>query len=97
MTLNIITYHPWFYFKLASHNDYFGVFSWCCISDVTAEIYSSDVTFNIASDLSQPIGKTDCSSTAKNRTNSVPKVRKMKSQKVSSYPVDGRGNVLNNE
>ena len=46
-------------------------FSWWCKSDVTSEIYSSDVTFSIACELSQPMGKTEFSSTAKNRTNPV--------------------------
>ena len=41
------------------------------ISDVTTEISSSDVTFNVAYELLQPIGKTKVSSTTKNRTNSV--------------------------
>ena len=37
------------------------------ISDVTSEIKSSDVTFNITCELSQPMGKTEFSSTAENR------------------------------
>ena len=40
-------------------------------SDVIIEIQHSDVTFNVAYELSQPMGKTEFSSTAKNRTNSV--------------------------
>ena len=35
------------------------------ISDVTSEIYNSDVTFKVACKLSQPIGKTEFSSIAK--------------------------------
>ena len=35
-------------------------------NDVTSEIKCSDVTFNIACELSQPVGKTEFSSTAKN-------------------------------
>ena len=42
-----------------------------CKSDVTSEIETSDVMFNIACELSQPMGKTKFSSTAKNRTNSI--------------------------
>ena len=34
-------------------------------SDVTSEIYSSDVAFNVAYELSQPMGETELSSTAK--------------------------------
>ena len=41
------------------------------ISYVTIDFYSSDVTFNIVCELSQPMGKTEFSSTAKSRSNSV--------------------------
>ena len=37
------------------------------LSDVTDEMLSLDVTFNIACELCQPMGKTEVSSTAKNR------------------------------
>ena len=40
-------------------------------NDVTSEIQNSDITFNAPCELSQPIGKTEFSITAKNRTNSV--------------------------
>ena len=46
-------------------------FTLWCISDVTSEIQSSDVMFNVGCELSQPMGKTEFSSKAKNRTNSV--------------------------
>ena len=49
----------------------FGVFSCWYKNDVTSEIYSSEVTFNIECEMSQPIGKTEFSSTAKNGINSV--------------------------
>ena len=35
------------------------------------DLLTTDVTFSVACELSQPIGKTQFSSTAKNRTNSV--------------------------
>ena len=41
------------------------------INDVTSEIKNSDVTLNVACELSQPMGKTEFSSIAKNGTNSV--------------------------
>ena len=44
-------------------------------SDVTSAIESYDVTFSVACELSQPTGKTEFSSTAKNITNSTSKVR----------------------
>ena len=40
-------------------------------NDVTSEIHSSDVTFNVGCELSQPMGKTEFSSATRNRTNSV--------------------------
>ena len=39
--------------------------------DVNSEIERSDLTFHVACELSQPMGKTEFSSTAKNRINSV--------------------------
>ena len=57
-----------------SHNDLFrtlfSVFHGD-VCDVTSEIQNSDVTFNIAYELSQPMGKTEFSSTAINRATSV--------------------------
>ena len=48
----------------------FSVFiGWCKMTSLLK--LSSDVTFNVACELSQPMGKTEFSSTAKNRTNSV--------------------------
>ena len=95
--LNIIRY--FFHFgHFTSHNDLlrtsFGVFhgSEC---DVASENYNSDVTFNVACVLSQPMGKTKFSSSAKNRINSVSQVRRIKTthkakqskdQEVSPYP-----------
>ena len=52
------------------------MFSRWCKSDVTSKNKSSDVMFNVACELSQPIGKTGFSSTAKNRTKSVSYLRK---------------------
>ena len=49
--------------------------------DVTSEVQNSDVTFSVACGLSQCIGKTEFSSTAKNRTSSVSQVRKAKSKR----------------
>ena len=57
--------------RITTYSDRYSVFSWEHISDVTSEIQSSDVTFKVACKLSQPMGKTEFSSTAKNRTNSV--------------------------
>ena len=51
-------------------------FSWKCKCDVTSEIQRSDVTFNVACELSSPMGKTESSTTAKHRTKSVSQVRK---------------------
>ena len=49
----------------------FGVFH----GDVTYKIYNSEGTFNVACELSKPMGKTEFSSTTKNRTNTVSKTR----------------------
>ena len=40
-------------------------------------LYTTDVTFSVLYESSQPMGKTEFSSTAKNRTNSVSWVRKL--------------------
>ena len=45
--------------------------------DVTNEMQSFDVTFIVACELSQPMGKTEFSSIPKSRTNSVSQVRKI--------------------
>ena len=50
-----------------SHSVFFVVMQ----NDIIPEIWSSDITFNVACELSQPMGKTEFSSTAKNRTYSV--------------------------
>ena len=71
MTLKIITYQSLFlsFLTFASRKDlfrtFFGVFRG------GTKMTSSDVTFNVAFELSQPIGKTEFFSNAKNRTNSV--------------------------
>ena len=62
------------------HNDLpqttFRVFSCGRKGDIISEIQSSDITYYAACELSQPTGKTEFSSTAKNRTNFVKSLRK---------------------
>ena len=83
MTLKIIIYHSSFLsfltFILRQTSILFerhSVLLWWCKSEVISEVHSSDVTFNVVCGLSQPMGYTEYSSTAINRTNSVSKVRK---------------------
>ena len=71
--IKIIIHHLFFTFSVAKQPspNVFQCFSLLLISDITSEIQPSDVTFNAACELSQPMGKTQFSSTAKIRTNSV--------------------------
>ena len=46
----------------------FRIFSGGHINGITSEIKSSDFTLNIGCELSQPMGKTEFSSTTKNKT-----------------------------
>ena len=52
----------------------------CFCSDFISEINSSDVTFNAACEMSQPMGKTEFSSTTKTKTNSISQVRESSPQ-----------------
>ena len=61
--------------RITIYSERHSVFSWGHISDVTSEIQSFDVTFKVACKLSHPMGKTELSSIAKYRTNSVSFVR----------------------
>ena len=53
-----------------------AVFFMGCKSDEISESQNSDVAFKVALELYRPTGKTEFSSTARKRTNSVSEVRK---------------------
>ena len=89
--IKIIIYHAsfllflTFYVAYRASSNVIQCFSWWRISDVTSEI----LNFNIACELSQPMGKSEFSSTVKKRTNPVSQVRKN-----DSIVEDSTGNLF---
>ena len=67
----VLFYFFTFYVALRPFPKVILCFPWWCKSGVISESSNSDDTFNVACELSQPLGKTEFSSTAKNRTNYV--------------------------